>query len=96
MTKDQSYGGLILVVSIVVIVLYLAGLTSVEWRPWLIGVPVVLAVLGILGITAWIGYTMWSTPPPAPLESEMSVPTPTTSSASGATAGASKADEKKP
>jgi len=96
LTKDQSYGGLILVVSIVVIVLYLAGLTNEPIRPWLIGVPVVLAVLGILGITAWIGYTMWSTPPPAPLESEMSVPTPTTSSASGATAGASKADEKKP
>jgi len=89
LTKDQSYGGLILVVSIVVILLYLFGLTSDAWRPWLIGAPVVLAVLGILGITAWIGYTMYSTPPPAPLESEMSTPTPTA-------AAGSKPEDKKP
>ncbi len=76
MTKDQSYGGLILVVSIIVIVGYLFGLTGgPAAREWLIGVPVVIAVLGILGITAWIGYTMYSTPPPAPLESELTNPT---------------------
>ncbi len=75
MTKDQSYGGLILVVSVIVIVGYLFGLTKPDWQPWLIGVPVVVAVLGILGITAWIGYTMYSTPPPAPLEAELASPT---------------------
>ena len=91
MTKDQSYGGLILVVSIVVILLYLFGLTSADWRPWLIGAPVVLAVLGILGITAWIGYTMYSTPPPAPLENEMSTSTPTASTG----AAGSKPEDKK-
>ncbi len=94
MTKDQSYGGLILVVSIVVIVLYLFGLTNPGWQPWLIGVPVVVAVLGILGITAWIGYTMYSTPPPAPLESELTSPIPGTTS-STASAGTQKSDEKK-
>ncbi len=94
MTKDQSYGGLILVVSIVVIVGYLFGLTRPEWQPWLIGVPVVIAVLGILGITAWIGYTMYSTPPPAPLESELTSPTPTPSG-SAASGSTTKTDEKK-
>ena len=89
MTKDQSYGGLILVVSVIVIVGYLFGLTKPEWQPWLIGVPVVIAVLGILGITAWIGYTMYSTPPPAPLESELTTPT------MGSSNPAPKPEEKK-
>jgi len=93
LTKDQSYGGLILVVSIVVIVLYLFGLTNPGWQPWLIGVPVVVAVLGILGITAWIGYTMYSTPPPAPLESELTSPTATSNPM--ASASSPKPDEKK-
>lgn len=90
MTKDQSYGGLILVVSIIVIVGYLFGLTRPEWQAWLIGVPVVIAVLGILGITAWIGYTMYSTPPPAPLESELTNPT-----GGAISSPASKPEEKK-
>ena len=90
MTKDQSYGGLILVVSVIVIVGYLFGLTKPEWQPWLIGVPVVVAVLGILGITAWIGYTMYSTPPPAPLESELTNPT-----SSSGSSPVSKPEEKK-
>jgi hypothetical protein len=94
LTKDQSYGGLILVVSIVVIVLYLFGLTNPGWQPWLIGVPVVVAVLGILGITAWIGYTMYSTPPPAPLESELTSPT-AVSSGSASSTTTSKPEEKK-
>ena len=89
MTKDQSYGGLILVVSIIVIIGYLFGLTSEMARPWLIGAPVVIAVLGILGITAWIGYTMYSTPPPAPLESELTTPT------AGSSNPAPKPEEKK-
>jgi hypothetical protein len=92
LTKDQSYGGLILVVSIVVIFLYLYGLTIPGWTFYLIAAPVVIAVLGILGITAWIGYTMYSTPPPAPLESELSPPTPATSGM----ASSSNPDEKKP
>jgi hypothetical protein len=90
LTKDQSYGGLILVVSIIVIVGYLFGLTREDVRAWLIGVPVVIAVLGILGITAWIGYTMYSTPPPAPLESELTNPT-----SSAGSSPASKPEEKK-
>ena len=78
MTKDQSYGGLILVVSVLVVALYLSAfIFRPDWTLYLIGIPVVIAVLGILGITAWIGYTMYSTPPPAPLESELTNPTTT-------------------
>ena len=87
MTKDQSYGGLIFVVSVLIVIGYLFGFTRPSLVWWLIGVPVVLAVLGILGITAWIGWTMLTTPPPAPLESEMG-----TSSAPASES--SKAEEK--
>lgn len=74
MTKDQTYGGLILVVSGIVAIFYVIALFFPGARDWAIGAPVVIAVLAILGITGWIGYTMWSTPPPAPLESEMGPP----------------------
>ena len=86
--KDQSYGGLILAVSGIIFLLYIIALTSPEWRPWVLGAPVVLAVLGVLGITGWIGYTMLTTPPPAPLEADMG------STTSSGTASAPKTDEK--
>jgi len=82
LNKDQSYGGLIFVVSVLISLGYLFGLTRADFRAWLIGVPVVLAVLAILGITAWIGWTMLTTPPPAPLEAEMPSSTPSTASVS--------------
>ena len=91
MSKDQSYGGLIFVVSVLIALGYLFGLTRGDWRQWLIGVPVVLAVLGILGITAWIGWTMLTTPPPAPFEAEMGPPAP---GSSGSSDVGSKAEEK--
>ncbi len=69
-------------VSVLIVIGYLVGLTrGPTVVAWLIGVPVVLAVLGILGITAWIGWTMLTTPPPAPLESELSTPIPTPTTA---------------
>ena len=93
MNKDQSYGGLIFVVSVLIALGYLFGLTRAEWTAWLVGVPVVLAVLGILGITAWIGWTMLTTPPPAPLEADIGLPS-TSSSTTSADAG-SKPEKKK-
>ena len=86
--KDQSYGGLIFVVSIIVLILYILGLTSSYWRPIVLGAPVVIAVVGVLGITGWIGWTMLTTPPPAPLEADMG------STTSTSTASAPKTDEK--
>lgn len=92
MTKDQTYGGLILVVSAIVAFFYIIALFIPGARDWAIGAPVVIAVLAILGITGWIGYTMYSTPPPAPLESEMGPPSsPVTPSS---TSDSSKMEEK--
>jgi len=35
---------------------------------WLIAIPVLIAFIAILGIGAWIGWTMATTPPPKPIE----------------------------
>jgi len=87
LNKDQSYGGLIFVVSLLVVIGYLVSLwVGDPWRAYAIEIPVVLGVLGILGITGWIGWTMLTTPPPAPLEAE---PSTTVTGSSG-----SKPDEK--
>ncbi len=93
MNKDQSYGGLIFVISVLVFIGYIVALTNSAWRPWVLGAPVVLAVLGVLGITGWIGWTMLTTPPPAPLEADMGSTASTgTSSPSGSSTP--KTDEK--
>ena len=95
MNKDQSYGGLIFVISVVVFILYILGLTDAGWRPWILGAPVVIAVLGVLGITGWIGWTMLTTPPPAPLEAEIGASTPsaTQTQTAKSTSSAAKTDE---
>jgi len=79
MNKDQSYGFAIFLISIIVLIVYviaffapLLGLPAV-WREWAIGLPVLLFVVLVLVIASWIGWTMLTTPPPAPLEPQ---PTP--------------------
>ncbi len=37
-------------------------------RFWIIAVPVLIAFIAIMGIGAWIGWTMATTPPPKPIE----------------------------
>jgi hypothetical protein len=79
MSKDQSYGFVIFIVSIVVAILYLAAFFAPyigldpRWVFWAVAIPVLLFVLLVLVIAGWIGWTMLTTPPPAPLDTE---PTP--------------------
>ena len=86
MSKDRGYGSLIFIISIIVAVVYLAaffapwiGLPG-SWQELAIGIPVLLFVLLVLVISGWIGWTMLTTPPPAPLEQE---PTSTTTNTAG-------------
>ena len=77
-SKDQSIGGGIFIVCVVVAVLYVLTLFYPKWlgsgvdtasvRFWIIAVPVLVAFIAILGIGAWIGWTMATTPPPKPIE----------------------------
>ena len=81
-SKDQSIGGAILIVCVVVAVGYLVALfgyhdlikpwlnigTEGDVRFWLIAVPVFVAFVAILFIGEWICWTMATTPPPKPIE----------------------------
>ncbi|MEM4311844.1 MAG: hypothetical protein QXX95_05590 [Nitrososphaerales archaeon] len=67
MERDQQIGILILTGSILGVILY-------GWLLFLVNALVVLqitafvAVAVLLGILAWIGYTMATTPPPQPID----------------------------
>lgn len=74
-SKDQAIGGLIFAVCIIIMIGYLVGLLYFgnPLKPWaleftLVAVPVAIAFVLILGIGAWIGWTMATTPPPKPIE----------------------------
>jgi len=69
MDRDQIVGVLILLVCVAVAVGYLAGLflfPSIQF--WLVAIPVVIVFMAVLGIGAWIGWTMATTPSPKPIE----------------------------
>jgi predicted DNA-binding transcriptional regulator len=81
-SKDQAIGGVICLVCVVVGVLYTVTLLYPQWlnifgvevtwlsstQFWVIAVPVLVAFIAIMGIGAWIGWTMATTPPPKPIE----------------------------
>jgi len=66
MSRDQAIGGVILTGSIVGIVIY--GWLLYSYSLVVLQVTAFLAVAGVLGILAWIGWTIVTTPPAAPLE----------------------------
>jgi len=77
LSKDQGYGFVIFFVSLIVAIVYLVaffaplvGALPAYWHDWAVGIPVLLFVLLVLVISGWIGWTMLTTPPPAPLEPE--------------------------
>ena len=77
-SKDQSIGGIIFAVCVVIGLLYTVGLfyygnpfsADSPWtiQFWLIALPVFIAFIAVMGIGAWIGWTMATTPPPKPIE----------------------------
>ncbi|MGQ9542806.1 MAG: transcriptional regulator [Candidatus Bathyarchaeia archaeon] len=85
MSRDKTYGGLILLISLIVAIIYVAAFFApwvsiyfAAWPSWLnwwaVAIPVFLFVLAALVICMWIGWTMMTTPPPAPLETEVTPP----------------------
>jgi len=70
-SKDQAVGAVIVAVCVVTAVVYVAALfwpTLEAIRLWLVAIPVLIAFTAVLGIGAWIGWTMATTPPPKPIE----------------------------
>jgi hypothetical protein len=81
--SDKTVGYFIFILSLLVAIGYLCLLfapapSGLEWlfyyniagekMRWAIIAPLLLAVVGFLGITMWIGWTMATTPPPIPIE----------------------------
>lgn len=56
------------VLSVIVVLVYAWILFFTEWALLLIQVTLMIAVAGLAGILAWIGYTLATTPPPKPIE----------------------------
>jgi len=83
-SKDQAIGGLIFIVCAIVGLFYVVTLFYPQWlgvfglstdadslkviQFWIVAVPVLVAFIAIMGIGAWIGWTMATTPPPKPIE----------------------------
>lgn len=82
MSKDQAYGVGIFCIALAITIIYLVAFfapwlpltisNASQWREWAIALPLFLLVLAALVIAMWIGWTMFSTPPPLPLEAEKS------------------------
>ena len=68
MNRDQLVGALILIVSIIGIIIYGWIVFFTEWFLLLLQITGFIAVAAALGILAWIGYTLATTPPPKPIE----------------------------
>jgi len=68
MSRDQVIGALILVASVIGIIVYGWILFFTKWTILLLQITGFVAVAAVLGILAWIGYTLATTPPPKPIE----------------------------
>jgi uncharacterized membrane protein len=82
MSKDQAIGAAIVIVCLIVALGYIGLLffydpyisgiinlgSAANVHFWTIATPVAIAFIAILGIGAWIGFTMATTPPPKPIE----------------------------
>lgn len=67
-SRDQVIGATLVLVSVIVIVIYGWLVFLTDWWVFLLKLTGFIAVLGIFGILAWIGYTLATTPPPKPIE----------------------------
>jgi len=65
MANDRAIGGGILIGSVLGIIVY--GLLIYWWPLLVLEITAFVAVLILLAILAWIGYTMATTPPPEPI-----------------------------
>ena len=68
LSRDQVIGALILAASVIGIIVYGWILFLTEWTLLLLQITGFVAVVAVLGILAWIGYTLATTPPPKPIE----------------------------
>ncbi len=68
MSRDQGLGTLFFVAGVVGVFFYGWLVFMSEWRLLALQATGFIVVAGVLGIVAWIGYTMATTPSPQPME----------------------------
>ncbi|MEM0061519.1 MAG: transcriptional regulator [Fervidicoccaceae archaeon] len=68
MVRDKAIGISLLAISALVIVIYAYLVFLTTYDILLLKLTGFLAIAGIFGILAWIGYTLATTPPPKPIE----------------------------
>jgi len=74
MANDRAVGAIIFIGSILGIIVY--GVLEYYWESDVLAVTAFLGIALLLGILAWIGYTMATTPPPEPITDIPEVPAP--------------------
>ncbi len=68
MSRDQVVGGLLLLISAIVIIAYIWLVFFTQYDILILKLTGSIAVIGVFGILGWIGYTLATTPPPKPIE----------------------------
>jgi predicted DNA-binding transcriptional regulator len=68
LNRDQGIGWTLALISVIVIILYGYGVFATTYDILLLKLTGFIAVAGVFGILAWIGYTLATTPPPKPIE----------------------------
>lgn len=68
MSKDQAVGVVLCLGSVLGIMVYGWLLFASEWAMLMLQLTGFIAIATVLGILAWIGYTLATTPPPKPIE----------------------------
>jgi len=69
-SRDQTVGVLLCLGSVLGILAYGWLVFASEWAMLTLQLTGFIAVGAVLGILAWIGYTLATTPPPKPIEAE--------------------------
>ncbi|MEM1619466.1 MAG: transcriptional regulator [Fervidicoccaceae archaeon] len=67
MSRDRVIGFSLIAVSVLVVFFYIYALFT-EYALIVLKLTAAVAVAGVFGILAWIGYTLATTPPPKPVE----------------------------
>jgi len=67
-TRDRVIGGLLLVVSAAIVVIYGWLVFLTDYYLLVLKLTGFIAIAGVFGILGWIGYTLATTPPPKPIE----------------------------
>lgn len=68
MSKDKFIGSVLMVGSIIVIAIYGYLVFLTEYWRFVLQLTGFIAIAGLFGILAWIGYTLATTPPPKSIE----------------------------